>query len=220
MSKKKIARPPQLSPSQRSSADAMPAEGLAAPRAQIEGEQAQRRRQQGFELLREGARLLAQNRPDDAASHLERAAALLPEDPDVAINLGGAYILQRRYNKAVAVLERASLLAPENAMVWTNLAAAYLGSLQLAGPQQQSKAIAAYEAALQADPATPHVHYNLGLIHHDRQEHALAELWFRRALDVDPNDRDARRWLAQLADDARLSPAASRDELPEETARG
>lgn len=225
MSKKKHARPPQLSPSQRRSADAMSAEELAVQRAQIEEEQAHRRRQQGFELLREGARLLAQNRPDEAASHLERAAALLPEDPDVAINLGGAYVLQRRYNKAVAVLERASLLAPDNAMVWTNLAAAYLGSLQLSGPQQQRKAIAAYEAALQADPATPHVHYNLGLIHHDRQEHAQAELWFRRALEVDPNDRDARRWLTRLttaveADDAQPAPPADRADLPEEAERG
>lgn len=225
MSKKKHARPPQLSPSQRRSADAMSAEELAVQRAQIEEERAHRRRQQGFELLREGARLLAQNRPDEAASHLERAAALLPEDPDVAINLGGAYVLQRRYNKAVAVLERASLLAPDNAMVWTNLAAAYLGSLQLSGPQQQSKAIAAYEAALQANPATPHVHYNLGLIHHDRREHALAEHWFRRALEADPNDHDARRWLARLAaaaeaDDAQPSPATGRDELPDAAARG
>ncbi|HNS01864.1 MAG TPA: tetratricopeptide repeat protein [Anaerolineae bacterium] len=225
MSKKKAVRPPQLSPSQRHSADALSAEERAVQRAQIEAEQAQRRRQQGFELLAEGARLLAQNRPDEAAAHLERAAALLPENPDVAINLGGAYVLQRRYNKAVAVLERASLLAPDNAMVWTNLAAAYLGSLQLSGPQQQRKAIAAYEAALQADPATPHVHYNLGLIHHDRQEHAQAEFWFRRALEVDPNDRDAHRWLARLAaaaeaDDAQPAPPADRADLSDEAERG
>jgi tetratricopeptide (TPR) repeat protein len=196
----------------------MPAEALAAQRAAIEAEYARRRRQQGLDLLGEGARLLAQNRPGEAAARLEQAAALLPDDPDVAINLGGAYVLQKRYNKAVAVLEQASLAAPDNAMVWTNLAAAYLGSLELSGPQQQRKAIEAYERALQADPAAPNVHYNLGLIYYDRQDHALARHWFTRALEVNPDDRDARQWLARLAragdaGDDQPPPAAGDDDM-------
>jgi tetratricopeptide (TPR) repeat protein len=190
---------PSLSASQRQSPDTMPADELAVQRAAIEAEAARRRRQQGLDLLGEGARLLAQNRPGEAAARLEQAAVLLPDDPDVAINLGGAYVLQKRYNKAVAVLEQASLAAPGNAMVWTNLAAAYLGSLELSGPQQQRKAIEAYEQALQADPAAPNVHYNLGLIYYDRHDHAQARHWFTRALEVNPDDRDARQWLARLA---------------------
>jgi tetratricopeptide (TPR) repeat protein len=197
----------------------MPADELAAQRAEIEAETARRRRQEGLDLLGEGARLLAQNRPGEAASRLEQAAALLPEDPDVAINLGGAYVLQRRYNKAVALLEQASLAAPDNAMVWTNLAAAYLGSLELSGPQQQSKAIAAYERALQIDPAAPNVHYNLGLIYNDRQERTQAAYWFTRALEVNPGDRDARQWLARLARAGDPSPTGGGD-MPEPPAAG
>jgi tetratricopeptide (TPR) repeat protein len=173
---------------------------------------------QGAELLRQGARLLAQNQPAEAAARLEQAAALLPDDPDVAINLGGAYILLRRYNKAVAVLERASLLAPDNPMVWTNLAAGYLGSLELSGPEQQSKAIAAYQRALDADPTTPHVHYNLGLIHHDRRDHAQAAHWFGRALELNPHDHDARQWLARLARLADASDAQPAGAEPVEAA--
>ncbi len=203
----------------------MPAEDLAMQRAEIEAERARRRRQQGNELLGEGARLLAQNRPGEAAARLERAATLLPDDPDVAINLGGAYVLQRRYNKAVAVLEQASLATPDNAMVWTNLAAAYLGSLELSGPQQQSKAIEAYEQALQVDPAAPNVHYNLALIYNDRQEHTQAQYWFTRALEINPGDRDARQWLARLARagqaaDSAPAHALGDDHLPEQPAAG
>lgn len=209
MSNKKASggRAPQLSPSQRHSPDTLPAASLAAQRAANEAQTAQQRRLQGAELLSQGARLLAQNQPAEAVARLEQAAALLPDDPDVAINLGGAYVLLRRYNKAVAVLERASLLAPDNPMVWTNLAAGYLGSLELSGPEQQRKAIAAYERALDADPTTPHVHYNLGLIHHDRQDHAQAAHWFGRALELNPHDHDARRWLARLARAAEASDA-------------
>ncbi len=203
MSKKKQAsgpKAPRLSPSQTQSADTLPAEELALRRAQIEAQAARRSRAQGIDLLSQGARLLAQNRPGEAAARLEQAAALLPDDPDVAINLGGAYILQGRYNQAVTVLERASQAAPDNAMVWTNLAAAYLGNLDLSGPQQQSKAIAAYERALQIDATAPNVHYNLGLIYHDRKEWLHAKACFLLALKANPGDADARQWLARLAE--------------------
>lgn len=227
MSNKKRAsgsKTPQLSASQRQSPDTIPADELAAQRAAADAEAARRLRQQGLDLLGEGARLLAQNRPGEAAARLERAAVLLPDDADVAINLGGAYVLQRRYSQAVAVLERASLAAPDNAMVWTNLAAAYLGSLELSGPQQQGKAIAAYERALEADPTAPNVHYNLGLIYHDRREHGPAQYWFARALEVNPNDRDARLWLARLASasesSADLPSPPVDDDPPEWTAAG
>jgi len=203
MSKKKQAsgpKAPKLSPSQTLSADTMPAEELMLRRVKIEADAARRSREQGRELLSQGAHLLAQRRPGEAITKLEQASALLPDDPDVAINLGGAFILQGRYNKAVAVLERASQVASDNPMVWTNLAAAYLGNLDLSGPQQQSKAIAAYERSLQIDPTAPNVHYNLGLIYNDRKDWSPATAYFALALVTDPNDGDARTWLARLAE--------------------
>lgn len=160
---------------------------------------AEERRRRGQELLAAGARLLSQRRPGEALAVLLEAAKLLPDDVDVAINLGCAYILQHRYRQAVPILERATELAPENPMVWVNLAAAYLGRLETSGPQHQRRAIAAYERALALDPKTPNVHYNLGLIYKDQGAWERARLCFQQALEVDPNDRDARRWLDWLA---------------------
>lgn len=165
----------------------------------MEAEAAERNRRLGHDLLAEGARLLSQRRPGEAATALEKAADLLPDDVDVAINLAGAYILQRRYTKAIPILERAADLTPANPMIWTNLAAAYLGRLELSGPQQQTRAIAAYERALALDPRAPNVHYNLGLIYRDRKDWSSAQLHFTLALEVDPTDADARYWLEQLA---------------------
>lgn len=198
----------RLSLSQLESPDTLPADEVARRRNQAIGEAAERNRRQGIELLSQGARLLSEGRPGEAATRLEQAAVLLPDDPDVAINLGGAYVLQNRYNKATAVLERASRQTPDNAMIWTNLAAAYLGNLELSGPQQQGKAIAAYERALQIDPATPNVHYNLGLIYKDRQDWLQARACFLLALEVDPNDKDAHTWLARVAQAERGQDAA------------
>jgi len=152
------------------------------------------------QLLNEAARLLAQRRPGEAAERLERARELAPnvERLAVAINLGGAYIMQRRYRQAVPILEEAAKRAPNNAMVWVNLAAAYLGDLSHSTQEMQDRAIAAYEEALRVDPLAANVNYNLGLIYKERGETTRAAAHFWRALEVNPQDEDARTWLRRL----------------------
>jgi len=148
--------------------------------------------------LNESAHLLRQNRPAEAVVLLQPLYEEKPNHPDVAINLGGAYILQRKWNQAAKVLGRAAIANPDNAMLWTNLGAAELGNIQTAGPKQQERAIRAYERALKADPTAPNVHYHLGLIYKDRGELMRASAFFQRATEVKPSDRDARYWLDQV----------------------
>src|SRR5512143_3173176 len=150
------------------------------------------------ELVADGARLLSLQRPGEAAEKLAEAHRLDPYNIPAAINLGGAYILQGKFKLAVPVLEAATLLEPDNAMIWSNLAAAYLGKLVLATADQQNKAIKAYQRALALDPKAPHVHYNLGLIYLERNDLEQATAHFVGALETDPQDRDARRYLDEL----------------------
>jgi tetratricopeptide (TPR) repeat protein len=153
----------------------------------------------GFaQALNDSARLLMQNRPGEAVEKLLPLYAQAPDDPDVLINLSGAYILQRKWPKAVALLNKAVKLHPDNAMLWTNLGAAQLGRLETAGPRQQERAIDAYQNALKADSEAPNVHYHLGLIYKERGELNRASAFFQRALEVNPGDRDARMWLDRL----------------------
>jgi len=155
-------------------------------------------RERARQLLNEGAELLRQQRPGEAADQLERAWQLDPTLIEVAINLGGAYVMQGRHAEAVAVLEKASRTDPDNVMIWINLAAAYLGLLETSDNAGQLKAIAAFERALTLDPEAPSVNYNLGLIYKQRGETERAAAHFWRALDVDPSDNDARIRLRQL----------------------
>jgi tetratricopeptide (TPR) repeat protein len=137
-------------------------------------------------------------KPGEAAEVLAEAHRLDPRNVPAAINLGGAYILQGKFKQAVPVLEAAAQLEPDNVMVWTNLAAAYLGKLPFASEEDQDRAIVAYEHALALDAQVPQVHYNLGLIYLERKDTRRAAAHFRKALETDPNDRDARRYLDQL----------------------
>jgi tetratricopeptide (TPR) repeat protein len=151
------------------------------------------------DLFRQGTALLHRGRVSEALPLLQQAHRLNPEHVDAGINLAGAYILSSQFKLAVAVLEPLRQIAPDNAMVWTNLGAAYLGNPVLADDKQQRQAIAAFEQALALNPAAPSVAYNIGLIYRDRRETEQAIHWFRRAVQTNPRDKDARRLLKKLS---------------------
>jgi tetratricopeptide (TPR) repeat protein len=79
------------------------------------------------------------------------------------------------------------------------LGAAYLGDPDEAEDKDQQRAIAAFEQAIKLDPLAPNVAYNLGLIYRDRQDNGNALHWFKRALEADPNDKDAKHYIEQLS---------------------
>ena len=153
---------------------------------------------QVMELLNRGAQLLQQGPVEEAISLLERAHEMDAGSVPILLNLGGAYILAGRHEDAIPLLEAALETGPQNPMIWINLGAAHLGNPILATREQQEQAIRAFEKSLELDPAAPSVHYNLGLIFVDRGDNDLAQAAFRHALRVNPQDRDARRWLDKL----------------------
>ena len=149
-------------------------------------------------FLRRGSAYLREGKPDEALRLLKKAHKMDPDDFDVSLNLSGAYILTKQFKEAVPILEQLSEEHPENVMVWTNLGAAYLGNPILAQDEQQQLAITAFTKAYELNPATPNVAYNLGLVYRDRKEVDTAVTWFKRALQANPNDRDARHLIEQL----------------------
>jgi tetratricopeptide (TPR) repeat protein len=155
-------------------------------------------RERAHRLLNRGAELLEQGKAQEAIPHLERALQLDARSVPVQINLGGAYVMAGRHKEAIPLLEAARDTEPHNAMIWINLGAAYLGNPILATSEQQFRAIAAFERALELDPAAPSVHYNLGLIFVDRDDIDLAVAAFQKAIEVNPFDRDAYYWLRKL----------------------
>ncbi len=121
-------------------------------------------------ILYESAWLLRTGEAATAAEKLLPLYEAAPTNPDVVINLGGAYIMLGKWNKAERILVKAAAMHPENVLIWTNLAAAHLGRLELSGPRQQERAIRAYGRVLALDPKAPNIHYHLGLIHKERRD--------------------------------------------------
>lgn len=149
-------------------------------------------------LFRRGSDLLHRGKVNDAVLILKEAHSLEPNHFDAALNLSGAYILTKKFKQAVSLLEQLRDQAPNNAMVWTNLGAAYLGNPVLAHDEEQLQAIAAFKQALVINPVAPNVAYNIGLIYRDRREYELATGWFERAVQANPNDRDALSLIEKL----------------------
>ncbi len=155
--------------------------------------------EQFYRQMRQASTLLQSGGSDNAkaaAQIMERLYELHPDNADVVLNLGAAYILSKQYKRAIPVLEAAATTIG-NAAVWANLAAAYLGTLQISTRDQQDKAIAAFNRALEVDPYHPNAHYNLGLIYQDRGDWENAQAMFLCALRTDPMDSDARNLLAK-----------------------
>jgi tetratricopeptide (TPR) repeat protein len=154
--------------------------------------------EQFYRQMRDAAFLLQRGNGKNAASILKRLRDLYPDNVDVAVNLGAAYILSKQYAEAVPVLEFATAAADNNPAAWVNLAAAYLGTLQTSTKEKQDKAIDAFQQALEVDPYYPNVHYNLGLIYQDRRDWARAREMFQGALKTNPDDKDARNLLLHV----------------------
>jgi tetratricopeptide (TPR) repeat protein len=154
-------------------------------------------------LSSRGTELLRQGQAQDALLLLAHAHWLAPDDMPTTVNLAGALIMVGRHQQAVSFLESARDRDPTNVMVWINLGAAYLGDRSSASDEEQRKAIAAFERALEIDPVAPNVHYSLGLIHRDRGEMEQAIRRFYQAIQANPLDQHARRAWERLGNEAR-----------------
>lgn len=75
-------------------------------------------------------------------------------------------------------------------------------------PGSQEKAIESYHKVLQIDPNFAPAHINLGTLHYNSQDYALAELHYRKAIECDPRYALAYFDLGNVLDETGRIPEA------------
>lgn len=112
---------------------------------------------------------------EEAEAPLERAAAVLAEEPEAHLNLGIVYQRTGRIEQALAALDRAVELAPDWAMVRFNRGVA------LAAAGRLDEAVAELETAVRLQPDYAEAQHNLGVLYRRRGELGRAEAALSRA---------------------------------------
>lgn len=133
----------------------------------------------GFAWKALGASLLAQGK--DALYPLQRAATLLPRDPDSLGNLGNALRDHGRLDDSVANYRKALALKPDFAMAYCGL------GIALSGLGLRDDAVASYRRAIALNPQYAEAHNNLGNALRDLDQPDLALASYQRALEIKPD---------------------------------
>ena len=128
----------------------------------------------------------------EAEAPLRRAAAVLPEEPDVWINLG--ILLQRigRPEESVETLQRAAELRPSSPLVLFNLGVSYGAS------GRPREAVAAFRRAVELQPDYPEAWYNLGELEARSDDLAAAEQSLQRSRELAPERLEVYLALARV----------------------
>src|SRR3954470_6157926 len=142
-------------------------------------------------LMNTGKNYLDQGQGAKALEIYQRAAKLMPADPDVHLNLANAYLLTGNAESAIAEADKVLALD-------SNSAAAYFvkGSANLR-LMKYEEALKALQSARNLDPSEPAVSYQLGLAHLNLKHYDEAINAFTEVLAADPNHPSAHYQLSQ-----------------------
>jgi len=128
---------------------------------------------------------LNQDRPKRALSLYKGLIERHPHDIDILMSTANLYYTQRDFAEVIPVLRKILDLAPGHRDALANLALSYdsLG--------EPEKALAAYRAAIAANPNDPGLMFLLAVHHFKRHRFQQAIMLFQQALVLAPNDFDA-----------------------------
>lgn len=124
----------------------------------------------------------------DLPQLLERESQT-PRDVDLLVRIGGAYLRRGFPDKTERYYQHALALEPKNG--WTH---AYIGNLYYT-LNQLDDAIAAFRRSIELMPDVSCAYWCLADVYHAKGNFVLADSNYKQAVQVDPNDEQAKRNL-------------------------
>ena len=148
-------------------------------------------KQQGEALRNLGEEYYRRGDYTSALRELLKAEALYPEDPFLQNDLGLTYKAKKRLDLAAKHFQKALEIKPDYAPAKNNLGAVYLDKKEWDTAIKYFKEVS--ENMLYA---TPHIAMaNLGWAYYNKKEYTLAETYYLKALDLEPEFINAQRGL-------------------------
>jgi predicted Zn-dependent protease len=145
-----------------------------------------------------GAILIPLGRLDSAEKYLRKAAAIAPDQPQYAYELGALLHNERKYVEAVPVLKRAVELGPENLTARMMLARSYVFTFnQLKLPNFVDLTLEQLNYIARKSPRFPAVHHHLALVYINTGDLAKAQEELNTELRLFPENAQARLELGE-----------------------
>ena len=143
----------------------------------------EKRKQQSKVTRSLGEAYMRQGNYTEALKELLKAQQLYPKDHLLQNDLGLVYMAKKSYDNAKDHFKSAIELKPEYAAARNNLGTVFLAT------EEWDAAIETFKAVLgDLLYATPHYPFsNLGLAYYHKGDYRLAEKYYLKALDIEPN---------------------------------
>jgi tetratricopeptide (TPR) repeat protein len=157
---------------------------------------ARRRREEAIECNNQGVVLYYRGALEAAHGAFRQAADLVPDYAEAHNNLGLVLSKLGRGNEAVEAFQEALRLDPKMGEVYNNLGFLYHTTSQF------EKAVEMYDQALQNAADSSVAYTNLGNSFYKMKQPEKAVAAWRRAVELDPMNENARRGLRMFQQDA------------------
>ena len=142
-----------------------------------------------------GLTYFSQNELESALEHYQRAAALAPEFLEAHLKIGTILLKQKRHTEAIDTYKVSATLDPDNAEIYHNLSMCY--ARQAEADLEKARRYA--QEAVRLDPKVASYYNTLALIDFRRGDYPQAEKAIRKALELEPENRNYQQGLKQIS---------------------
>lgn len=143
-----------------------------------------------------GLTYFRQDMLESALEHYRSAVALEPQFLEAHLKIGTILRKQKRYAEAVDTYKTSATFAPDNAEIHHNLSVCY--ARQATADLKIARGYA--EEAIRLDPNVASYYNTLALIDFRRGDYSRAEKAIRKALELEPENRNYQQGFKQIAD--------------------
>ena len=142
-----------------------------------------------------GLAYFSQNEMEPALEHYQRAVALAPQLLDAHLKIGTILLKQKRYAEAIDTYKASATLAPDTAEIYHNLGICY--ARQVEADLAEARRYA--QEAVRLAPNVASYYNTLALIDFRRGDYPRAEKAIRKALELEPENRNYQQGLIQIS---------------------